>query len=65
MCEYCHRNPCLSRCPNAPEPPILYECSCCGKEIYEGDIYYNIDGDAWCEECILDAREEAERETYE
>lgn len=65
MCEYCHSFPHLSRCPNAPEPPEVYKCSCCGEPIYEGDTYYDIDGDAWCEECILDTRKEAECETYE
>jgi hypothetical protein len=65
VCEYCHSNPHLSSCPDAPEPPIVYECSCCGEPIYEGDIYYDINDDVWCEECILDARKEAERETYE
>ncbi len=65
MCECCHRNPCLPRCPNASEPPIVYKCSCCGEPIYEGDTYYDIDDDAWCEDCILDSRKEAERETYE
>ena len=65
MCEYCHCFPHLPRCPNAPESPIVYECSCCGESIYEGDTYYDINDDVWCEECILDARKEAESETYE
>lgn len=63
MCEYCYSYPHLSQCPNAPEPPIVCECSCCGEPIYGGDEYYDINGDVWCEECILDARKEAEYET--
>ena len=65
MCEFCHNFPHLPRCPNAPEPLMVYKCSCCGEAIYEGDDCYDIDGDIWCEECILDARKEAEFETYE
>lgn len=65
MCEYCHSSPHLPRCPNAPEPSIVYECSCCGEPIYEGDTYYDVDSNVWCEECILDTRKEAECETYE
>lgn len=65
MCEFCHSYPHLSRCPNAPDPPIVYECSCCRGPIYEGEDCYDIDGVVWCEECILDARKEAECEDYE
>lgn len=65
MCEYCHSIPHLSQCPNATEPPIVYKCSWCNEPIYEGDIYYDINDNVWCEECIIDARKEAECETYE
>ena len=30
-------------------------CSCdeCGEDIYPGEIYYKIDGDCICEDCIV------------
>ena len=39
MCSICLRNPCDSRCPNAPEPKPVEICSECGEGIYEGDEY--------------------------
>ena len=60
MCEVCHMSICDSRCPNAPEPPQVYICSGCGQPIYEGDDYWDIMGEQWCEECIKEARGIAE-----
>lgn len=35
MCAMCGSSPCVSRCPNAPEPKPVYECSRCGYGIQE------------------------------
>lgn len=32
--------------------PVL-SCDECGEDIYPGEIYYKIDGDCICEECIV------------
>lgn len=36
---------------------VCHECEC---DIYEGDTYYLVGGFPYCEECISDARREAE-----
>lgn len=59
MCEECLRSPCHPRCPNAPDPPAVFICSGCGKTIYEGEDYYDILGEQFCEDCVSDARKEA------
>lgn len=41
----------LTTPPECNEKP-MYECCVCGSEIYEGDEYYEINGDIYCEECI-------------
>ena len=64
MCDVCLQHPCHPRCPNAPEPPeppYVTECLNCGEKIYDGDYYYDIDGEEWCEECIKECRRIAER----
>lgn len=40
MCEICLNNPCLSRCPNAPEPKIRGCCKRCGVGLREDYEYY-------------------------
>ena len=60
MCVVCRQTPCHPRCPEAPEPPVVYYCVNCGYEIYHGDYYYNIGGDPWCEDCISDLKLVAE-----
>ena len=60
MCEICRRVICPSGCPNAPEPKQVFICSGCCKPIYEGDEYYDILGEQFCEDCIADAKKEAE-----
>lgn len=60
ICEICRKSPCDTRCPNAPEPPVIHECASCGEEIREGDTYYRLDGIPYCEECVEIGREEAE-----
>lgn len=62
MCEICLHSPCLPRCPNAPEPPSVFICSGCGKPIYEGDDYYDILGEQFCEECVIRSCRVAEYE---
>ena len=59
MCEICLHYPCHPQCPHAPEPHSVYICSGCGNEIYEGDDYWDIMGEQFCEQCIDDAKREA------
>jgi hypothetical protein len=60
MCDVCRSFPCDSRCPNAPEPPSVFVCSGCGENIYDGDDYYEVMGEQFCQNCIDDARKVAE-----
>ncbi len=52
MCIECGYYRCPSNCPNASSPAPYCKCEICGKDIYEGDEYYEIDGHAYCEDCI-------------
>jgi hypothetical protein len=54
MCSECLQTPCHPRCPNAPEPDAVYYCERCGKRIYDGDGYYDLCDEIWCEECVKD-----------
>lgn len=56
MCEICHSNPCLSRCPNAPEPKVRGRCEKCGKELREDYEYYtDNEGNKFCsDDCALE-----------
>lgn len=51
-CEYCNNthghDP---RCPYAPEELPILSCVC-SAPIFEGDYYYNVDGQIFCEECF-------------
>lgn len=38
--------------PDGKPPKVICICSECGAEIFEGEKYYNINGEPWCEECI-------------
>lgn len=62
MCEICRQYICPANCPNAPEPPVFAECSGCGTPILDGDDYYDVDGDYYCEDCIYECRKTAEVE---
>lgn len=62
MCEVCKQTPCHPRCPYAPDPPIVHECIRCGDLILEGDSYYDVDGEQWCEDCMRRNRKTAESE---
>lgn len=54
MCEICLHSPCLSGCPNAPDPPTVWKCEYCGESIVVGDEYVEIDGDHYHRECAQD-----------
>lgn len=54
MCEICLQNPCVSRCPNAPEPKPDMICSVCGEGIFEGDEYFEGNQGAICGLCMDD-----------
>ena len=60
MCDTCRQYPCDPRCPNAPDPIPVFVCSGCGKDIYEGDDYWDMVGEQFCEACIERARRVAE-----
>ena len=60
MCEECRQSPCHPRCPNAPAPIAVFICSGCSRDIYEGDDYWDIMGEQFCERCIDKARGVAE-----
>ena len=40
-------------CRKIDEEKVLYNCIACGKEIYEGDMYYKVSGDTYCENCVI------------
>jgi hypothetical protein len=60
MCDICLKSPCDPRCPNAPDPPAVFVCSGCGGDIYDGQAFWSIMGEQFCEGCIDDARGVAE-----
>lgn len=33
----------------------VFVCDVCGATIYEGETFYDINGDKWCEECVKNA----------
>ena len=64
MCDMCRQSPCDSRCPNAPDPPTVFICSGCGQSIYDGDDYWDVLGEQYCEDCIARMRKEAVYDPY-
>lgn len=60
MCDVCLRSPCYSRCPNAPEPPVVYHCAGCGDVIRDGEDYYDVAGEPYCEYCVSSRTAEME-----
>ena len=64
MCDICRFNPCDARCPNAQDPPRVFICSGCGDDILEGDDYWDIMGEQWCEHCIDESKKVAEYDPY-
>lgn len=63
MCNICHQSPCHPRCPNAPDPLTVFECSDCSHEIYEGETYWELLGEQHCAYCIDEALTEVEEDT--
>lgn len=63
-CEYCRQYPHHPRCPEAPPPPIYARCDSCGTKIYDGDEYYEIEGNNYCEACVQGSYKTAEVEDY-
>lgn len=63
-CDICLQSPCHPRCPNAADPVAVFVCSGCSHEIYEGDDYWDIMGEQFCERCIDRARGVAELDSY-
>lgn len=59
MCYICLKSPCDPRCPNAPDPPAVLLCSGCGEGILEGQDYWDVLGEQFCERCIDGFRREA------
>ena len=62
MCDICHQHPCAGACPNAPEPPVFATCRECGGNIYDGEDYYKLINEYFCEDCVSNAHEIAEVE---
>lgn len=48
----------LERPLDPPEDKIFGYCSCCGREIYEGEEIYNIKGEVIHEDCLHDFADE-------
>lgn len=42
-----------------PDDIVVFTCAWCGEPIYNGNDYYDLDGDAVCEDCMLSARKTA------
>lgn len=58
MCQLCRQSPCDCRCPNAPDPEEIpvFVCSGCGTNIVDGEDYWEIMGEQYCESCIDKSR---------
>lgn len=52
MCSECHCNPCVSGCPNAPDPTPVLRCSKCKEGIFTDEEYAVINGNVYCEYCL-------------
>ena len=59
MCSVCGHYTCTAGCPENSASAV-YICDSCSSEIYSGEDYYNLDGSIYCEDCIFEARREAE-----
>lgn len=35
-----------------PEPRVVFTCRGCGEDIVEGEDYYKVAGEPYCEECV-------------
>ena len=65
MCEFCRQSPHAAACPNAPEPRTVFICSECGEMIYEGDWFYRVLGETYCEDCMDSLKELAEVDEWD
>lgn len=45
-----------------PEKPVVYWCKGCGGEIYDGNEYYDVDGETYCRHCVKKCVADAEEE---
>lgn len=52
MCSVCLSTPCHPRCPNAPEPEPVHNCSWCREPIFEEDEYMETSEGPVCKDCI-------------
>ena len=52
MCIECGSNPCAPRCPNAIEEKAIYNCTVCGSQIFEDDMYWDSQDGCICEDCL-------------
>ncbi len=53
MALYCVSGGECTGCGNCiGEAEAVFECVLCGNDIYEGDMYYNVAGEKFCEECV-------------
>lgn len=55
-CEICNRTPHLPLCPEAPDPVSVFICSGCGEPIWDGEDYWDVMGEQFCEHCIDDMK---------
>lgn len=51
-CEYCHQWPHARGCPNEPETATIYRCLICNTKILDGDRYFKVDDEPFCEGCV-------------
>ena len=51
------------------EATAVYQCEHCGDSIFEGDDYYNIDNETFCEQCgkllFLETAQSSRYQDYE
>lgn len=64
MYSYFNPNSIPERPLEPPEDVIVHHCSRCSGEIYEGEEYFKLDGDIYCEDCFLDSAAEILMEKY-
>ena len=60
MCDVCLSSPCQLRCPNAPDPPAVHICKGCCADIYEGEEYFEVLDETYCEDCVRHKTAETE-----
>lgn len=63
MCEICRQNPCAPQCPNFEDEPLFY-CNKCDEPIYADEVYYEVCGEIFCEDCVYEGKRVAQRDDY-